>query len=347
MEKEKIFTKDFCLILASTFFSAMVMYMLMTTITEYVASFGATASLAGLVSGIYVIGGLISRLYSGSGQARFGWKKIALAFLSVHFIACCCYFLTESMTSLLVIRFLHGFGFGAGSNAVLTVGTYSLPKSRYPVFYLMHGGWSDETVYLGTPDNPRWMKHILDHGIANGEISPVIVVCPTYNNTSNEDSGNYGLALQLTDNYHNELVNDLIPAVDSTYSTLPDREHRAFCGFSMGSMTTWRTFQYCLEQFRYFMPSSGGPAMSAQDYSKIIETSGYNWDDFFIFAASGTNDFAYSGFKRGIEALKNTSPFRYANNEAEGNLYYLESDGDHSGTYAMLYFYNGLRWLWK
>ena len=39
--------------------------------------------------------------------------------------------------------------------------------------------------------------------------------------------------------------------------------------------------------------------------------------------------------------------FRFADNEAEGNLYYLESDGVHSGYYAMLYFYNGLCWIWR
>ncbi len=225
---------------------------------------------------------------------------------------------------------------------------YGYDESRqYPVFYLMHGGWSDETVYMGTPERPWGMKNILDHGIANGEIPPVIVVCPTYNNTSPEDSGDYGLALQLTDNYHNELVNDLIPAVDATYSTIPDRDHRAFCGFSMGSMTTWRTFQYCLDQFRYFMPSSGGPALNAASYAAIIEDSGYAWNDFFIFAATGTADFAASGFRRGIELMAQNEAFRVADNEAEGNLYYLESTGGHTGDYAMLYFYNGLRWLWK
>lgn len=83
----------------------------------------------------------------------------------------------------------------------------------------MHGGWSNEYAYLGSPDEPLRMKHILDHGIANGEIQPMIVVCPTYNNTSPEDSGDYGLALRLTDNYHNELINDLIPAVEGKYST--------------------------------------------------------------------------------------------------------------------------------
>ena len=57
---------------------------------------------------------------------------------------------------------------------------YGYDESRqYPVFYLMHGGWSNEYAYLGSPDQPQGMKNILDHGIANGEIQPMIVVCPT------------------------------------------------------------------------------------------------------------------------------------------------------------------------
>ena len=97
------------------------------------------------------------------------------------------------------------------------------------------------------------------------------------------------------------------------------------------------------------MPSSGGPASSVETYERIVQSSGHDWDNFFIFAASGTNDFAYSGFKRGIDAMaaSDSGIFRFADNEVEGNLYYLESDGDHSGDYAMLYFYNGLRLIWR
>ena len=88
---------------------------------------------------------------------------------------------------------------------------------EYNVFYLMHGGWSDETTYLGTPDYPSEFKNVLDNAMADGKILPMIVVCPTYNNESNTDSSSYSLALQLTDNYHNELINDLIPAAEGTY----------------------------------------------------------------------------------------------------------------------------------
>lgn len=231
-------------------------------------------------------------------------------------------------------------------------------EEPYPVFYLMHGGWSNETTYLGTPDEPNEFKNVLDHGIADGKIRPMIVVCPTYNNTSPEDSANYSLALRLTENYHNELINDLIPAVEGTYHTYAQdtsldglrasRDYRAFCGFSMGSVATWRTFQYCLDYFRYFMPSSGSLTTDGEYMAELVRESGRGWNDFFIFAASGTEDFAYSSFKDQIEAMADTDGFRYADNEREGNLYFLEQEGGiHSGEYAMEYFYNGLRWIWQ
>ena len=196
--------------------------------------------------------------------------------------------------------------------------------------------------------------------MADGKIEPMIVVCPTYNNESEEDSADYSLALQLTENYHNELVNDLIPAVEGTYSTYAEetspeglrasRDHRAFCGFSMGSVATWRTFEYCLDYFRYFMPSSGSLTNDGEVMASMVQDSGHDWDDFFIFAASGTDDFAYSSFKNQIEAMagENSGTFRYADNEGEGNLYFLEQEGGtHNGEYAMEYFYNGLCWIWQ
>ena len=236
---------------------------------------------------------------------------------------------------------------------------YSEEKS-YNVFYLMHGGWSNETTYLGTPDHPNEFKIVLDNGIADGKIREMIVVCPTYNNTSEEDSSDYSLALRLTENYHNELVNDLIPAVEGTFSTYAEdttpeglresRDHRAFCGFSMGSVATWRTFQYCLDYFRYFMPSSGSLTSDGAYMASLVRESGHDWDDFFIFAASGTDDFPYSSFKVQIQAMADVEDgtFRFADNERDGNLYFLEQEGGvHSGEYAEEYFYNGLCWIWK
>ena len=128
---EKIFTKSFFLIFLALFFTALVMYVLMSTVTEYATSMGSTASIAGLVSGIYIFGGLCSRIYSGNALEKTGWMKTALIFMSIHFIACLMYFLVDNVYVLIVVRFIHGIGFGGSANAIVTIATAILPKKRF------------------------------------------------------------------------------------------------------------------------------------------------------------------------------------------------------------------------
>ncbi|MDE5740852.1 MAG: esterase [Oscillospiraceae bacterium] len=232
-------------------------------------------------------------------------------------------------------------------------------ENKYNVFYLMHGGWSNETTTLGTPDSPSMFKNVIDNAIASGDIDPLIIVCPTYNNTSEQDSADYSLALRLTDNYHNELMNDLIPAVEGKYSSYAEsasaedliaaRDHRGFGGFSMGSVTTWHTFEYCLDYFRYFLPMSGSFTSDGSYMDDIVKNSGRSWDDFFIAAFTGTDDFAASAFERQIENMRDyTDSFRYADNERDGNLTYRKKEGySHDGTASMEYTYNGLLRFWR
>ncbi len=233
-------------------------------------------------------------------------------------------------------------------------------QNKYNIFYLSHGGWSNETTLMGTDTNPHYFKNVIDNAIQDGKIKPLIIVLPTYNNTSNDDSGNYSLAIKLTNQFHNELVNDLIPAAESRYSTYAantskeglkeSRDHRGFGGFSMGSVNTWNTFRYCLDYFRYFMPMSGSYTNDGGYMADLVREQGYNSDDFFIFSASGTNAFAYSAFKAQITAMANNSGgmFKFAKNESDGNLSFLEREGySHDGKACDEYTYNGLRFFWN
>ena len=233
-------------------------------------------------------------------------------------------------------------------------------EEEYNVFYLSHGGWSNETTLMGTDDNPKSFKNVIDNAIQDGNIKPLIIVLPTYNNTSENDSSDYSLAIQLTNQFHNELVNDLIPAVESKYSTYAkdttpqglkeSRDHRGFGGFSMGSVNTWNTFRYCLDYFRYFMPMSGSYTTDGEYMADLVRQQGYSAQDFFIFAASGTDDFAYSAFKAQIMAMANNSGgmFKLAKNESEGNMSFLEREGyKHDAKATDEYTYNGLRFFWN
>jgi len=138
---EKIFTKSFFLLFGALLFTALVMYALMSTVTEYATSMGTNATVAGLVSGIYIFGGLCSRVYSGNALGRISWRKIALTFLIIHFLACLLYFLVNNVTFLIFVRLIHGIGFGASSNSVITIASAVLPKKRFgeAFGYLMLG----------------------------------------------------------------------------------------------------------------------------------------------------------------------------------------------------------------
>lgn len=259
----------------------------------------------------------------------------------------------------------ESFSYEQKSNKITKEAWVYLPygytdEEEYNVFYLSHGGWSNETTLMGTDDNPKSFKNVIDNAIQDGNIKPLIIVLPTYNNTSENDSSDYSLAIQLTNQFHNELVNDLIPVVESKYSTYAkdttpqglkeSRDHRGFGGFSMGSVNTWNTFRYCLDYFRYFMPMSGSYTTDGEYMADLVRQQGYSSQDFFIFAASGTDDFAYSAFKAQIMAMANNSGgmFKLAKNESEGNMSFLEREGyKHDAKATDEYTYNGLRFFWN
>ncbi len=234
------------------------------------------------------------------------------------------------------------------------------PEQQYDVLYLSHGGWSNETTIMGTNARPSTFKNVIDHAIARGLIAPLIMVMPTYNNTSPEDSGNYSLALRLTDNFHNELVNDLIPAVESAYSTYAEdvtpegivasRDHRGFAGFSMGGVNTWHAFEYCLGCFRYFSPMSGGAGFGGEQMTRLVEEQGFGPTDFFIFAMTGTDDFACNGFRNQIISLliAPNTVFVESDTQADGNLAYRERPGyQHNGYASDEYTYNAMRFFFN
>lgn len=76
LEKNKLWTKNFIMISLSSFFVAMVFYLLMTTMALYsVQEFQANQSQAGLASGAFVVGALGFRLFVGRYIELIGRKK--------------------------------------------------------------------------------------------------------------------------------------------------------------------------------------------------------------------------------------------------------------------------------
>ena len=102
---------------------------------------------------------------------------------------------------------------------------------KYPVLYLLHGIGGDEHEWTrsGAPDV------ILDNLLADKKIVPMIVVLPNgraaKDVTARDPIPKQSPAFAA---FEQDLLQDLIPWIDKTYSTLANRESRALAGLSMG-----------------------------------------------------------------------------------------------------------------
>ena len=132
--------------------------------------------------------------------------------------------------------------------------------TRYPVLILQHGSGEDETGWT----RQGRAQFILDNLIASGKARPMIVVmdrgyalrpgaAPPAGGSS---SWLQNLRLAFT-SFEDVVIHDLIPMIDASYRTLPDREHRAMAGLSMGGMQTLFIALQHLDMFAYIGSFSG------------------------------------------------------------------------------------------
>ena len=95
-----------------------------------------------------------------------------------------------------------------------------LTEKHYPVLYLLHGQTynADQWIRIGAVD-------ALDQLSFSGESQPFIIVFP---------NDRYWVG-KIANSFGERLVEALVPFIDETYRTTPDRDHRAIGGMSRGS----------------------------------------------------------------------------------------------------------------
>lgn len=232
-----------------------------------------------------------------------------------------------------------------GINGNKTMYVYLPPgydeSKKYNVFYLMHGGNENERTLFFQSDT--MMQNIFDHMILNGELDPLIVVTPTFNNCPN---GSYDV--------YDEIRRTIVPYVEGKYSTYAkstseedlkaSRYHRAYGGFSMGGGSTWINLLHNLDIIAYYMPLSGHNWGGVGEIQEAIDKSGFSPREYFIFAATGTADIAYNNMVPQINEMKaDTKRFTYTSDFSKGNFYFLTAPGkDHWWGNVRHYVYDAL-----
>jgi enterochelin esterase-like enzyme len=142
---------------------------------------------------------------------------------------------------------------------------YDTAKARYPVLYLQHGGGEDETGWI----RQGRANFILDNLIASGNTKPMIIVMANgyasragyvVPDLTGQPFGSPEFMKVMQERmgaFEDDMTQALIPFIDKTFRTIPDRDHRAMAGLSMGGMQTFQvTFDH-LDQFSYIGGFSG------------------------------------------------------------------------------------------
>ena len=232
-------------------------------------------------------------------------------------------------------------------------------EQPYNVFYFVHG--HGETAISFFQNENGLLCKLLDHMLENRDMAPTLIVSTSYVYGTPVDY--YPDADPYCEALPQELVNDLIPLIESRYHTYTEstdvagitvsRKHRAIGGFSMGAVTVWYALEHALECFKYFMPiSSDGwslgrfagmtnPDETAEYLANTIRNSAFSKNDFYIWACSGTNEVAYNRIWSQVQAMAQlTDVFSVS------NLTFHEQDGArHEFRSLAEYLYNVLPFM--
>jgi enterochelin esterase-like enzyme len=121
---------------------------------------------------------------------------------------------------------------------------YNTSERTYPVVYLLHGLFGNETDWIQQGE----INRLADKAITDGTIPPMIIIMP--------DNGNewYVNTYDGKSNYEDFFVKELIPTIDSSLRTKTARRFRALAGLSMGG---YGSMLYALHHPDLFSAAAG------------------------------------------------------------------------------------------
>jgi len=170
--------------------------------------------------------------------------------------------------------------------------------TKYPVLYLLHGiGGDEEEWHRGAKP-----EVILDNLIADKKALPMIVVLPNGRAQPNDRAeGNVMASAPAFAKFEPDLLSDLIPFIQSRYSTRTDRENRALAGLSMGGGQSLNFGLAHLDTFAWIggfssAPNTNPPEQLVPDPAKAAQMLKLLWiscgdKDGLIFISQRTHTY--------------------------------------------------------
>lgn len=245
-------------------------------------------------------------------------------------------------------------------NAVVYVPDSYQDNSPMNIFYLMHGSTMNNVDFAET------MQPLFDQWITSGEMSPMLVVFPTYYPDSSFVVSNYTEDYPLNHFFATDEVKTVMKTVESQLTTYAgkdtsdtsfenSRAHRAFGGYSMGGITTWDILVSQSQFFHDYMPMAGDSWIGqitgdssdeavADTLVSGLEENNYQTNDVKIIAMVGEND----GTKYSMQPQINALLRNHSDLITEDNLIYWENaNGGHNQESLELEVQHGVAYLFQ
>ena len=225
---------------------------------------------------------------------------------------------------------------------------------KYNIIYLMHG-WTMTAEHYIFKCN---IITLLDNMIQKKIIEPLILVSATFD--AENKPQDFGLSVKELKVFHKDFRENLLYAVETKYNTyanrskniqdyINSREHRAFGGFSLGSVTTWHQFIFNHDLIKYYLPMSGScwyfggfadyyPVETCDYFEKMIKENSLDKKGYFIYATTGL----YDGIKHQMDVQMKEMLKRKKIFTIDKVVYFYKFDGYHDLKAVEEYLYNAL-----
>jgi enterochelin esterase family protein len=197
---------------------------------------------------------------------------------------------------------------------------YDQGTLRYPVLYLQHGFGEDEAAW----SDQGHENFILDNLIAAHKAKPMIIVnengmigvhfqppAPDRSGSSSNPPSSRAVSRYFMDErytlFDQIISTELIPFIDTHFRTIPDRDHRALAGLSMGGSQALRIGFNHLDQFGYIGAFSPAIAVvdTTKDYNGILANPArVNEQLRLLWIGIGSDDFLFAPVRESHEALE-------------------------------------------
>lgn len=160
---------------------------------------------------------------------------------------------------------------------------YQTSKKRYPVIYHLHGSGGNESAQID-------LSEVYHRAITEQRMCPVIIVFANGGKRSYYCDGASGKVMAET-----TIIGELIPHIDATYRTIPEKACRVIHGFSMGGFGALKLGTKYPDRFCAILSFGGGMASPGSLHLEFLKQ--IMGDDARLLAANNPADLVITNKK--------------------------------------------------